>query len=242
MKARVTPTGVALEWRELAADRFDVLRATHETGDFELLGTTVAWTFLDTGVNLWQADLRYHYRLRAHADGEVTEHGPFTYAPAYDRQALKIMQEYDVLLRVMNNPVMRLLAKRRHAVKCPKCWNPVTRKVRFADCPTCAGTGELSGYHRPVDVRVSRDVSAYVSSIVPEDVDHVRRTPVMGWAAASPSLMNDDVLVDRDGVRYLVQNVAPRTKAQAVIRYTFQAVPLEKGHPSYQAEVGDWDE
>lgn len=243
MRARVVNGGIALEWRDLDGDRFELFRSTHETGDYEFLASTEGWHYRDDTANLWQADVRYHYKLRAHVGAEWTEHGPFTHrAGTHDRIALKIMQEYEVLLRVMRNPTMKLLAKRREAKKCPDCWNPITRKVRFSNCTRCDGTGELSGYHRPVELKVSREVSSYLSSIVPEDIDKVTLTPISGWAAASPSLMNDDVLIDRDGVRYLVQNVTPRTKGQAVIRYMFQASPLEKGHPAYLAEEGEWSE
>ena len=243
MRARVINGGIALEWRDLEGDRYELFRSTHETGDFEFLDSVEGWHYRDESVNLWQPDLRYHYKIRVHDGAEWTEHGPFTYRPGmHDRIALKIMQEFEAALRVMANPKMKLLAKRREAKKCPDCWNEVTQKVRFANCKRCDGTGELMGYHRPVELRVSREVSSYVSSIVPEDIDKVTLTPISGWALATPSLMNDDVLVDQEGVRYLVQNVTPRTKGQAVLRYMFQAVPLEKGHPSYLAEEGDWDE
>lgn len=243
MRARLVNGGILIEWRELQGDRFDIFRSTHEMGDYEFLTSTEGWHHLDKGANLYQVDLRYHYKVVAHEGTASTEHGPVSVrAGQHDRYALKMMQEYDVLLRVMNNPTMKLLAKRRHAKKCPDCWNPVTRKVRFANCKRCDGTGELSGYHRPMEVRVSREISSYVSSIVPEDLDKVTLTPVSGWVAASPSIMNEDVLIDREGIRYLVQNVTPRTKGQAVIRYMFQASPLEKGHPAYLAEEGNWDE
>lgn len=243
MRAHVVNGAIVVEWRDLQGDRFEVFRSTHETGDYELLGVTEGWFYRDEQVNLWQEDLRYHYKIVAHEGTTSDHHGPVTVASAkHDRFALKMMQEFEVLLRVMNNPKMKLLVKRRDAKKCPDCWNPVTKKVRFAGCKRCEGTGELMGYHQPVDIRTSRDVSSYVSSIVPEDYDKVTLTPISGWVLATPSIMNDDILIDRGGTRYLVQNVMPRTKGQAVVRYMFQAVPLEKGHPAYLAEEGDWDE
>lgn len=243
MKARLINGGILIEWRELSGERFDILRSTHETGDYEILSTTEGWHFRDEGVNLNQVDLRYHYKVIEHEGTSRTEHGPISVrAGRHDRYALKMMQEYEVILRVMNNPTMKLLVKRRHAKKCPDCWNPVTKKVKFANCKRCDGTGELMGYHRPIEIRVSREISSYVSSIVPEDLDKVTLTPVSGWVAATPSIMNEDILIDREGHRYLIQNVMPRTKGQAVIRYMFQANPLEKGHPAYLAEEGEWNE
>lgn len=243
MNARLSNGGIVIEWRELSGERFEVFRSTHETGDYEFLAVTNDWFYRDTDVNLWEVDVRYHYKVVAHEETSRTEHGPVAVrAGEPDRYALKMMQEFDVLLRVMNNPTMKLLVKRRVAKKCPDCWNPVTRKVRFANCKRCDGTGELMGYHRPVEIRTSREISSFISSIVPEDLDKVTLSPISGWVAATPSVMNDDVLISREGHRYVIQNVMPRTKGQAVVRYLFQAVPLEKGHPAYLAEEGEWNE
>lgn len=238
MEARVHVRDVYLDFRELPGDSFDVFRSTRDIGEFDYVVTTSQGFYLDEAVNLAQSETTYFYKIR-YFDGGEKETKVFTYPLGQqDNIARKIIQEYGVQLRIMKNPPLYLLARRHEgASHCPECWNPVTRKVRFADCERCGGTGQSAAYHAPVAIRVSRDLSAYSAMMMPEDVDKVKMSPISGWAAAVPRLMVDDIFVDTQGQRYRLMNVEHRMKGQSIIRQVFNAVPLEKGHPAYLVPV-----
>lgn len=234
MEVRVHEHAVYLDFRDLPGERFEIYRSTRDIGEFELLTVTHQPFYVDQHVNLMQVELTYYYKVRTF-DGDVQKETPVvTYVlGGQDNVARKIIREYATLLRVMKNPPLYLLAKRRQVAKCPECWNPVTRKVRYAGCKVCNGTGELAGYHAPTPVTVSRDLSAFSTAMMPEDIDKVRLSPISGWMAGVPAVMVDDIFVDTQGQRYRIMNVERRMKSQSIIRQTFSAVPLEKGHPSY---------
>ena len=113
----------------------------------------------------------------------------------------------------------------------------MTKRVRFPNCKVCGGTGILQGYHDPIAVRISRDVSQMVISSDISDTDRTSLTPVRAWIGNFPRLHPEDVMVDTQNQRFKVISVSPRTKSQYLIRQVLDLVPLEKGHSAYNVEV-----
>lgn len=238
MIARVQGNAIYLEWRDIAGEQYDIFRSTHEEGDYELLTTTMLPCHLDTEVSLAEPETRYFYKIRSLIQGEQKFSQWFTFRyEKPDRMAMKMIREYETVLRVMRNPPMTLLVRKRFGQKCPNCYNEITQKRNFADCTVCDGSGELTGYHAPHAIQVSREMSTYQSSLQPEDMAKVELSPISGWSLPVPSIAPDDILVDSENQRYVVTYVQPRTKSQSVIRYMFQASPLEKGHPVYNISI-----
>lgn len=238
MIARVQGSAISLDWRDIDGNRYEVFRSTHEAGDYEFLTATSHPFHLDEQVSLAEPDTKYFYKIRSTVEGEQTLSDWFTFRyEKPDRIAMKIIREYTTMLKMMQNPPMTLLARKRFARKCPNCYNPISNKRRFSECDVCDGNGEMSGYHLPFSLQVSRDISSFQASLQPEDIGKVDISPISGWVLPVPSIAPDDILIDQENQRYIITSVQVRTKSQSVVRYMFQASPLEKGHPAYQLKI-----
>ena len=154
-----------------------------------------------------------------------------------DGVANKVIHEARIVLEQMRNPPVFLMVRRRVGKECPECWNKLTKKVKFANCKVCSGTGLITGYHSPIKINISRDISYLVDSSNLMDGDHVTQTKVSAWIGNNPVVSPGDVIVDALNQRFNIDQVAYRTRSQYIIRQVLQLTPLEKGHPAYLMEV-----
>jgi hypothetical protein len=232
-------TQLYIEW-SLAGEEFQLSRSTSPEGDFELLVINHPQPFfVDDSVNLYDENVRYYYKVEGFTNGnKVSEDGPGTLEyNSRDNVANKVIQESKTVLRMMNNPPVYFLLKRRVGYPCPRCWNPITKKISYANCPFCNGTGVLDGYHAPIATRISQDVSSLSMASGEMDSDRVNLSPIRAWTINTPLLYPEDIMVDTLNQRYKIVNVSRRTRSQSVIRQLLEMVPLDKGHPCYQVEV-----
>lgn len=228
-----------IEW-SIEGEVFEISRSTSPNSDFELIATNHPQPFfVDDFVNLYDQNVRYYYKVEGYINGsKVSEDGPSTLEyNSRDNVANKVIQESKTVLRMMNNPPVYFLLKRRVGFQCPECWNPITKKVSYANCPYCNGTGIMDGYHEPIPARISQDVSVLSMTSGEMDNDRVSLSPIRAWTINTPLLYPEDIMVDILNQRYKVVNVARRTRSQAVIRQVLELAPLDKGHPSYKVEV-----
>lgn len=242
---KITPISVKsllLQWQDMEGDSFTIYKSTSPNDGYDVIETHHATPFyVDNDVNLHDVGLRYYYKIEGYEGGVVvsTLTGESMRYNNRDNVANKIMHEFSVILRVMNNPPVKVLLKRRTGKRCPNCWNPITNKVRFSNCEVCNGTGVISGYHKPIETRISRDFSQLVDYTSMLDGEKVNKTSVNAWISNFPLVSPGDVIVDTMNQRFLIERVAQRTKSQFIIRQVLDLVPLEVGHPSYLVQV-DW--
>lgn len=231
-----------IEWA-IKGERFILYRSTNPDGPYEILEEHLNMPYyLDDSVNVYDASLKYWYKVEGYSDSVIVdEDGPESLN--YSRPnpiANKVIHEANVALKVMRNPGVWFLLKRRGgATPCPICWNPETERPKFSNCDYCGGTGVIEGYHQPVPARVSQDVSQLTMASGPEDNEKVQLTPIRAWTVNVPLVYPEDVMVDVTNQRFKITNVARRTVSQYVVRQILDLTPLSKGHPSYNVEV-DW--
>lgn len=247
---RVIPNSLQsllLQWQDMEGDTFTIYRSTSPEDGFEIIKNYYDKPFyIDDDVNLHDIGLRYYYKVEGYVGGIKTSETKGE-TPRYnkpDPEANKIIHEFNVLLRVMRNPPVKILLKRRAGKRCPDCWNPITKKVRFSNCPTCKGTGIREGYHKPIEVKISRDFSQLIDYTSMLDGEKVNKTGVNAWIINTPLVSPGDVIVDVMNQRFLIERVIQRTRSQYVIRQILDLTPIEKGHPSYAVDVewGDMSE
>ena len=222
---------------------FDIFRSYAPHADFIFLGKTNVPFFIDE-VNLYdEGNKFYYYVVGKNEDDEEIERTEVATLQhnKKDLIANKVMKEIDVVLRVMKNPPSFLLIARREGTNCPNCWNPVTNRIRFADCPICYGTGKIKGYFPPVPIKMSTDMSQYLEDTSFLGDEKVSISPVNAWVANYPLVTPGDIVVDVTDRRFIVTAVIPRTKSQYIIRQIIQLTPIEKGHPAYNVLVNRGD-
>lgn len=233
----IEPDRVSLQWNNLLGDTFSVYRSEAEHSGFTLLaqGLTIP-LFNDDENLLWDDGTKFFYQVKGISSGGTVLSTSEVVTLMYNQKDLvsnKIMHEYQVVLRIMGNPPLHLFIRKQTGDKCTNCWNPITKKIRFADCPTCKGTGNAVGYYPSIPISVSTDVSQQMWD--PSFVDSNKTTlnPISAWTMNTPLVHPGDIVADILGRRYIVTLSVPRTKSQYVIRQMMQLSPLNNGHPSY---------
>lgn len=236
-----------LQWNDekVYGEYFTLLKSTSPEENFEpILTMSKKGSFLDKNVNLYEIGRNYYYILEIMNEEKkvIDRVGPVRAEYSTTEKngiARAIIREYGIVLRVMDNPKYKLLLKKRTGMHCPDCYNPITKRVKFADCKRCNGTGLIHGYHSAVDVLISRDFSREVEYSSMLDEERVKETPVNAWMLPYPRVSIGDLFVDPLNRRYRVKGVSPRTQSHVLIRQILELTPLEKGHPAYNKEVGD---
>lgn len=237
----VSDRALYVTWPDFAGSTFRLLRSGSPQDGFLVIKDLLSYPFYeDDDVNLYNEANKYYYMVQSlDNSGQVIATLPVITA-RYNRPdsiANKVIYESKVVLRVMRNPPVYLLMKKRTVDHCPECWNFVTHKTKYANCKFCFGTGDIGGYYPPIAIQVSIDVSQLVSANDESDGGLVKLTPINAWMSNSPLTSPEDVLVDTLNRRYTIQRVIPRTRSQYVIRQVLQLVLLEKGHPAYNFYV-----
>lgn len=236
----ISKNELTVEWFDVSAQWFRLWRSTNEFEGFEIVEERIESLFyVDTNVELGAVDHTYFYKVEGFngMDLVVTTEA---FAPLYndvDYIARRVRRDAETMLRVMKNPPVFLLSKRRVGMKCPVCWDPILRKTKFADCKVCNGTGEVQGFYKPIQILLSTNVSSFMGTLSVEDLDKVALTPIDAWTTGYPRILPGDVIVDQLNKRYKVQNVSQRTHAQQIIRQLLSLVYLEVGHPAYNVDV-----
>lgn len=236
------PNSLHIQWADLKGESFELSRSSAPDSGYEIIATDLLTPFYqDTNVNLSDNGRRYFYEVKGYTGGvevDKSSGGVAQYSKP-DGIANVVIHESQVVLKVMNNPKVQILLKRREGKRCPNCWNPITKKVRFTDCPVCNGTGIIGGYHLPIVTRISRDFSQLADNTSMLDGEKVDKSPVQAWITNTPLVSPGDVIADIMNQRFLIERVVQRTKSQHIIRQIIDMIPLEKGHPSYNVEL-DW--
>jgi ribosomal protein L37AE/L43A len=230
-----------IAWSGLQGTHFRLYRSGSPDSGFVVIQNALTVPFYtDMKVDLYDEANKYYYKVEGLDSTNATVATSNVMTASYNKPdgvAVKVVYESRLVLRVMNNPLVHILIKKRVVDHCPDCWNTITKRTKYANCPLCHGTGNIGGYYAPFPVRMSMDVSQLVDAGGPEDSEKVNITPINAWMSNSPLLNPDDVIVDVMNRRYIVQSSIPRTRSQYVIRQILQLVPLEKGHPAYDIHV-----
>jgi hypothetical protein len=112
------------------------------------------------------------------------------------RQALlkrKILRDEATAFKFNAVPIVVL--KRKHwGVRCPVCFDLLTKKVTKSKCQTCYGTGFTGGYFSPVRIRGRFGINNVQTQITPQGVADVNKKRVV--ILDYPIVDVYDILVD----------------------------------------------
>lgn len=116
----------------------------------------------------------------------------------------KILRDEYIRLRRLNGIVFALLKRRHFGVRCPKCYDSLTREVINSRCTTCYGTSWVGGYFSPIDVLGAVLPTPVNTEISPQTKDDVNllRIQLLDF----PKVNEGDILAARsNNSRYLVK-------------------------------------
>lgn len=183
------------------------------------------------------------YRVSDYAQHEPDPQTNITTRPVEDRMEKrlrllrrKILRDQYILLKKFNG-IEYLLLKRRHfGVRCPDCYNPSTREVLHAHCPTCHGTGWQEGFFNPVTMLGRRLASQIQTDISPQTKDDINMTRIQ--LQNFPRIDEGDILVEKyRNKRFLVKQRYFTTLKTIPIHQTVTVSELERQSKEYDISV-----
>ena len=111
----------------------------------------------------------YYYRIKAFeviggTQVLVVETPAFGLDGNLDLVGLYIVEENLFEERWIDGVPCLIYKKMKEGTWCPVCWDSVLKRVTKSNCKTCAGTGRLGGYYKPIEAWVklnpdNKDVS-----------------------------------------------------------------------------------
>jgi hypothetical protein len=227
---RFIPFGVA----EPAAAKVKVWRSASPDSGFEQIATVPAlkgW-FFDEDIDLLNRWSVFYYKLDLVVDDIAQGYGPVRLEGTNDKIASGLVKHRNTYLRMAGLPVL-VYPYLESGERC-SCWDAVLRKSTISNCPTCFGTGYLSGYYPPILTLAQIGVEAK-QNLVGERIEQEAAVEVM--MSNYPVLRPGDVVYEIDaGRRYRIQSITPSEKgrmliAQDAVGYALQTSDAEHNIP-----------
>lgn len=156
---------VLIEWelkptnQRIQSLQFFVQRS-ESTEEWETVSGPIAYDalpeFIDYGVNLFDLQKVYHYRVVAKEmmNGVAVQEFYSDKASTsgnLDLSALFVVEENLFLHRYVQGIPTFIYKRRKDGGRCPECWDSVLKRVTKSNCQTCYGTGKLEGYYDPIE-------------------------------------------------------------------------------------------
>jgi len=211
---------------------FDIYRNTSLDGEYELIASDIdSFQYADRDVNLYKQSIKYYYKVKVKniktleeefstEIGELSNHIP-------DNIANSVAIQYDIYLdRVVSNPKVYLLSRKRFGQKCAFCYDEIRMQAKNDNCPHCYTTGYMGGYHKPIKIPI-----CYMSNKEGLqqllDISNVGEVsnPIQAWVKNYPIVQPGDIIVDDYNRRFEVINWQPTTKNNFILR---QVLTLQK--------------
>ena len=223
---------------------FNAYRSTSPYSGFELIKEDIlGFEFLDYDVNLRNPSVKYYYKIGIQDKETLKEEmseitGELIYNKP-DNIALATIYNNNVYLRVVNNPDILLLPRKRFGQKCTNCWDDIRKQAKLDDCPDCFGVGYTGGYFSPTPIKISFLNSPYShqENIDISDVGNLD-SPIQVWTGNYPKIFSGDVLADHLNQRFSISHVQKSSKNGYVLRQTLTIKKLPTSHPVYNFQIG----
>ncbi|MDF2841737.1 MAG: hypothetical protein K0R00_163 [Herbinix sp.] len=228
---------------DIAAYKIDLYKSNNSTDNFSLLKTDITkMTFLDYGVNLKNLSTHYFYK----AEITLRQTGEAHFSEVFslenmepDKEAYYLIELYKIHLETaINNRKMILLSRKHEGQHCTVCYDDVRKKSQLADCNFCFGTNYTGGYYEPQIIQtVFLNAPGQMQDFSMSGVGE-KKAPISLWTINYPLIQNDDILIDINNNRYIVNSWQPSYKNFYLIRQTVQATMAPKTSIIYNIPVG----
>jgi hypothetical protein len=180
-----------------------------------------------------------HYVVEAtQADGTVTRSEPKTLRARPPLDALEMIRLNGLLFREYTGRPCLIYAKRTFGEHCSVCYDEVTHLQLTKNCTSCYGTGFARGYHFPIYAYVN--VGPDTQAIMASEQLVMGQSTVQGRMSVYPLVKPGDLLVEREGVHWRVQNVSCTERLRAPVQQVLILFRIPEGDIEYQIPVR-WD-
>ena len=223
--------------------RYDVLRSTSQYDGFTVVKFDCTdFYYKDYEVNLYNPAVRYFYKIRVthkvtkeSVDSDIYDYIGHDEPDIYGFALLDMYNTY--LETAINNETVYLLKKMKDGPGC-SCVDDIRGRSSKNDCPICFGTGIVGGYFKPQPLKVSfmnspsKMITMSYQEIGEED------SPIQFWTSNYPLIQNEDIIVDKNNVRYIIMNWQPTYKNYTLLRQQCQMKRLPRYSCEYTISIG----
>ena len=225
---------------------FDIYRANSTEGPWVRIASGLTdFSYQDTSIKFFKPSEVYFYKVEVqdiYSQERVLYDviGRAIYR-APDNIALAVFHDETIYLeRVVNNPEIYVLVKKRSGTRCTNCWDSVRRQPTKTKCNVCYGTGYEGGFYDPVPVKycLLSGRSTLESYAEMADVSDEKFSPTQLWIQNSPIMHSGDLIIDSLNNRYEINQVIPTTKNWYVLRQILTVNLLPQSHILYTYDIG----
>lgn len=220
---------------------FNLYRSNNQSAAFSMIASDLPeFKHKDYAVNLYNPMINYYYKVEI-IDKETKES---SFSPEFqfkkgvpDKFALAILDiESKYLNYVIDNDEMILLQKKRTGQICD-CYDDVRKTSNNSHCEKCFGTGYVGGYYSPQRIKVNfyNAPSKQFKYSPTENVQDL--STIQLWTPNFPLIENEDILIDKNNVRYIVISNNPTIKNYYIIRQILAMQMIPKYNVIYEYKV-----
>ncbi|MCX8074094.1 MAG: hypothetical protein N2749_00710 [Clostridia bacterium] len=221
--------------------QFNILRSNNSDDEYFVIATDIKdFVYKDNSVNLYNTMIKYYYKIEIinKVTGEKILSDPKIYTGREpDQYAEALIEINNIYLdNVIDNEEVYLLKRKRTGKLCD-CYDDVRGRSRIINCPNCYGTKYVGGYYKPQKLKV-----AYYNSVGKLPRFEINDTgesdsSIQLWTSNYPVIQNDDIIIDRNNNRYIINNWQPTYKNFYLVKQVFQMQKLPKSNIIYKFPV-----
>lgn len=148
----------------------------------------------------------------------------------------KILRDEYILMKKLAGMEYYLLKRRHFGVRCPNCYDRITRTVTLSNCGTCYGTSWTSGYFNPVAILGRRSVSQIQAGMSPQAKMEINATQIQ--FLDFPRIDEEDVIVEKaNNRRFIVKSRYFTSMKSIPVHQTVSVSELERNSVEYKITV-----
>jgi hypothetical protein len=194
------------------------------------------FSFRDKTVDLASKWRVFYYRIEVTKSTGEKGYSPVDYLGVKpDIEALYMMKQQWLQLRVQNGSPALIFPRRTSGPKCPECYDPVTKRSVDSDCTFCFNQKYSGGYLPPIPTWIMFSSSRKLRQVaqVHETSPNSKVIDMTGY----PLVVMNWLIVDATNRRFRVQSVENHEKRLFVFRQIVTAEEIARTDIVYRLPV-----
>ena len=190
----------------------------------------------DWEANQYNLRRRHFYRVIYDDGGTPVVSDAATNLNTPDAIAYDIIRREQLALNVLSGRPGFFLIERTWGAPCTFCYDAISQKTSFADCPHCFGTRYAGGYFEPVFGYVSQQgLSNLNQQVTP--LTEMQQITKQFWTSNSPLLKVRDIFADAENNRWRVMAISHTEKLGAFMRQIMSMSEVPRGNIIYDVPI-----
>jgi len=228
----IPPTG-----RSTLGYRYQVLRGESPAGPFDPVTEPLTDRFhvRDYIAPRKMAWRNLYYVVRLSFADEHTDSEPTALRARLPLDALEMIRLNSLLFREFTGRPVLVYQVRTFGERCAVCYDATTQRRLVANCAHCYGSTFARGYHYPIYAYVQ--ISPETRATQPTEAIQTQQSTTQARMSIYPIVKQGDLLVEREGTRWRVQNVQFTERLRAPVQQVLTITRVPEGDIEYRLPV-----